>query len=122
MPTAPAPQPAPVPQNAGIIDYLYELLQLGPGQVGASIIELGATLGTSKTTDSDKYLVPTDRDLIVYQMQGGWRSTDINSDITNNGGTGVFNPSLYPGLIGCKLENCTVQLLNMDRHLNVMDA
>ncbi|MDE2022259.1 MAG: hypothetical protein KGI71_05115 [Patescibacteria group bacterium] len=117
-----------MPRNAGVIDYLRELLDLGPAQLTTAVIEfmvtLGATAGAggvAKYTDSDKYRVPGDRDLIIFQVQGGFRSTAIITDL----GVTAPSPSNFanlPGLIGIRLANCAVQLYNQDRHLNLIDG
>lgn len=104
--------------NAGAVSaYLREVLNLSTAELIAVGIQLEATLGAGTLNASDQYIVPSDRDLVIFQVQSTWRSSLISTEP-------VLNANLTIGvkdLERARLQNCIAQLRIKDRNLDVFD-
>lgn len=98
--------------------YIAEVLQLSPAEIRAVMNGLqGAPTATAPATDT--YKVPADQDLIVLSAQGYLQFATLNSEPTAMLGWLNLDPSERWFV---KAQNCNVQLENIDRSLEVMDA
>lgn len=104
--------------NGGVAAYLAELLRLSPAQLIGTSILLQKRLGTATSSGTDEYRVPADRDLVVYQIQSVYRSSDLSTEPALNANITSFD---VDGLEQARLSNCALSLLNKDRQLKVFD-
>lgn len=104
--------------NGGVAAYLAELLRLSPAQLIGTSILLQKRLGAATTSGTDEYRVPADRDLVVYQVQSTFRSTDLSTEPALNA---IITSLDVEGLEHARLSNCLLGLLNKDRQLKVFD-
>lgn len=106
-------------RKGDIARYLGELLKLSPGDLRAVGIGLTAELGSSALSGSDEYKVPGDSDLVIYQVQGGFASNALASEVALN--AGVFTHFSPSELAAVRLANCLVTMTNKDRQLPFFD-
>lgn len=105
--------------NGGVIAYLKELLQLSPAQLIATSIVLQKRLSATTTTGTDEYRVPADRDLVVFQVQTGWKPTLMATEVVVNAIFTAFTPE---DMAEIRTGNCLVNVLNKDRQLKLFDS
>lgn len=98
--------------------YLGELLKLSPADIRAVGIGLEGELGSTALSDSDEYKVPGDADLVIYQIQGGYASQNLATEIAVNAIFTQFGPT---DLMVARLMNCRASLTNKDRQLPFFD-
>lgn len=104
--------------NGGVVAYLSELLRLSPAQLIGTSILLQKRLGTGTLSGTDEYRVPADRDLVVFQLQSVYRSSDLSTEPALNVNITAFDVT---GLERARLSNCALSLINKDRQLKIFD-
>lgn len=106
-------------QSAGAVSaYLKEVLNLSTAELIAVGIQLEVQLGVAALTKGAEYKVPSDRDLVIFQVQSTWRSTAINTEPALNAAITALD---YDGLESARLANCIAQLRIKDRNLDIFD-
>lgn len=105
--------------NGGVVAYLKELLQLSPAQLIATSIVMQKRLSAAVLNGTDEYRVPADRDLVIFQIQTGWKPTLIATEVAVNA---IFTAFTTEDLAEVRTGNCLVNVLNKDRQLKVFDA
>jgi len=104
--------------HGGVAAYLAELLRLSPAQLIGTGILLQKRLGVLTSSGTDEYRVPADRDLVVFQIQSTYRSSDLTTEPVLNANITAFD---IDGLEQARLSNCALSLINRDRQLKVFD-
>lgn len=101
-----------------IRSYLAEILGLSQADIRAVLQGLQAA-PTATSPGVDTYKVPNDQDMVILSMQGYLQFASLNSEPTALLGWLNLDPSERWFV---KAQNCNVQLENIDRSLQVMDA
>ena len=105
-------------QSAGAVSaYLREMLGLSTAELIGVGIQMEVKLGQTTLTGNADYIVPSDRDLIIFQIQSTYRSTAIQTEPVLNANIALS----YAGLSESRLANVLAQLKIKDRNLNVFD-
>ena len=109
--------PGTPPTQARVRGYLKEVLGLSPAEVRGGVgIRLQASLANT-TPGTDTYKVPADQELVVFSMQGYMRFPTLNTEPFTVSSANI-DPSERWFVKG---QNCLVQVVNVDRTLNVFD-
>ena len=102
-----------------IASYLQEVLKLSPADVNPVAITLqGQNLNTVASPGTDTYTVPSDQDLVIFQIHGAVQFDALNSENTALLTWLNLDPSER---VLVKSQNCNVTLENLDRRLQTFD-
>lgn len=104
-------------QSGRIRDYLREVLGTDFKDVRGVALGLQVALTTTTTSGSDKYLVPSDQELVIFGIQGYLQMPTLNSEPQLVAQANVDPSERW----FAKAQNCTVQLAIKERSLNIFD-
>lgn len=100
-----------------IRDYLREVLGTDFKDVRGVAIGLQVALTTSTTSGSDKYLVPSDQELVIFGIQGYLQMPTLDTEPQVIAHANVDPSERW----FVKAQNCNVQLAIKERSLNIFD-
>lgn len=98
--------------------YLVELVKLAPSSFMGVTIPLEVLLGAATAAGSEKYLVPSETDLVIFQIQSMFRSTNLAAEP-------VLNANLtldLDGLAEARLQNALAELSIKERKLDIIEG
>jgi len=98
--------------------YLVELVKLAPSSFMGVTIPLEVLLGAATAAGSEKYLVPSETDLVIFQIQSMFRSTNLAAEP-------VLNANLtldLDGLAEARLQNALAELRIKERKLDIIEG